>query len=411
MSELAQLLGYGAGRRPCCALLVIDIDNFKVVNESLGHAVGDKHLKRVGQVLRAVTGETALVARIGSDEFVVVLPDAAEPRAVEVAEKVRMGLHGGTPDTSIHVSVGVAALDGASAVTAEAALACADIAVYEAKTAGGDQIVVYRPTTTSALSWARRIRAAITSGRFVLHEQPILDLRSGAVWCHELLIRMLDDAGQLILPGDFIPEAERFGLIGEIDRWVTGHALERAKSGRCVTINISAQSLTDRAIVTAVQEAVSSGLDPRNVIFEITETAPVLNTVEAVRLAEALAELGCDLALDDFGTGFGSLTNLKHFPARFLKIDASFVRDARVDETDCEIVRLICETAHALGKETIAEGVEGKETLRLLRRHGVDHVQGFFIGQPEPIGATAPPECRARTLKSSRDSDTSTRNA
>jgi EAL domain-containing protein (putative c-di-GMP-specific phosphodiesterase class I) len=220
--------------------------------------------------------------------------------------------------------------------------------------------------------------------RLVLYEQPILNLRTDEVWCHELLIRMLDPRGRLVPPTEFIPMAERLGLIGEIDRWVTGEALKRAQTGRRVTINISAQSLTDRSILSAVRDAVDTGMDPRNVIFEITETAPVPDVAEAVRVLTSLAEVGCDLALDDFGAGYGSLTNLRHFPARFLKIDASFVRNVLSDTTDRLIVQMVCGIARALGKETIAEGVEDDDTLTLLRALGVDHAQGFLIGRPGP---------------------------
>jgi EAL domain-containing protein (putative c-di-GMP-specific phosphodiesterase class I) len=210
---------------------------------------------------------------------------------------------------------------------------------------------------------------------------------------------MLDDSGQLIPPANFIPVAERFGLIGEIDRWVIREGLKLAQRGRRVTINLSAQSLSDRSIVDAVLDAVSVGLDPRNVIFELTETAAVTHAKEAGELTRTLAQIGCDLALDDFGTGFGSFTSLKQFPARFLKIDAEFVRDMRFDENDREVVRLICGVARVLGKQTIAEGVEDGETLEILRNQGVDHAQGYFIGRPAPIGSSQ--EAAARWSASS----------
>jgi EAL domain-containing protein (putative c-di-GMP-specific phosphodiesterase class I) len=255
--------------------------------------------------------------------------------------------------------------------------------------------VTYGHQASGILTRVQRIRGALAAERFVLHAQPILDLRRGEVACHELLIRMLSDDGGLIPPAAFIPPAERFGLIGEIDRWVTGQALRLAAHGRRVTINLSAKSLADPGIVAAVRDEVNNGLDPRNVIFEITETAAVANTADASELARTLTGIGCELALDDFGTGFGSFSYLKHFPARYLKIDADFVRQARNDATDQAIIRSICGVARALGKETIAEGVEDSETLEILRRQGVDYAQGFFIGRPVPFGGPhrLPPTC------------------
>lgn len=388
ISELEGRLCQGMRGRCSGAVLLFDIDNFKVVNDTFGHAIGDEQLKSVGQALRERVRETDAVARFGSDEFAVVLADVTEAQALSVAAEIRALLYEPGIGPPIRVSIGVSMFDAPAELTAEALLVSADLALYDAKRVGGDRTVVYGPQTSGVLTWVQQIRGALANRRFVLHAQPILDLRSGEVACHELLIRMQSDDGRMIPPAAFIPPAERFGLICEIDRWVTGQALMLAADGRRVTINLSANSLTDQTIVGAVRDAVKNGLDPRNIIFEITETAAITNTADACRLARTLAGIGCELALDDFGTGFASFTYLKHFPARYLKIDTDFVRHARNDTTDQAIIRSICGVARALGKETIAEGVEDLETLEVLRRQGVDYAQGFFIGRPKPIAPT-----------------------
>ena len=195
---------------------------------------------------------------------------------------------------------------------------------------------------------------------------------------------MLSDTGEIIPPADFLPIAERFSLVGEIDRWVIGEALALALH-QPLTVNLSGRSLGDQRILTAVEEAIAKGLEPSNLIFEITETAVMSDFNIALTFVSALNELGCDLALDDFGTGFGSFTYLKHLPARYLKIDMEFIRDINTDPTDKEIVRSIVGIAHTLGKETIAEGVENADVLQTLRELRVDHAQGFHLGPPQPL--------------------------
>jgi diguanylate cyclase (GGDEF)-like protein/PAS domain S-box-containing protein len=385
ISELDDRLRHGVRLTPSGAVLLLDIDNFKVVNDTFGHAIGDRQLQSVAHVLSERVREMDVVARVGSDEFVIVLAGVTEAEARLVATEIQNVLCEPALGAPIRVSVGMSMFEEPGELTAEALLVSADIALYEAKTAGGGQVAVYRSHASGALAWAQRIRTALTNERLVLYGQPIVDLRTNAVARHELLVRMLSDDGEVIPAAAFVPPAERFGLIGEIDRWVVAHALELAAHGLPVAVNLSAQSLTDLAIVASVGNEVSNGLDPRNVVFEITETAAIANTAEASLLARELAAIGCELALDDFGTGFGSFTYLKHFPARYLKIDADFVRHACQDLTDQAIIGAICGVARALGKETIAEGVEDGETLEVLRQQGVDYAQGFFIGRPKPL--------------------------
>ena len=279
--------------------------------------------------------------------------------------------------------------------TADDVLVAADIAMYQAKEAGGDQASVYKGPFGDVIRGVRAIHEALARRRFVLHAQPIVDLRSNQIAFRELLIRMRSDSGENIAPGEFLPIAERFSLITEIDRWVINEAIQVARD-QPVAVNLSARSIGDPRILTAVRESIAAGLDPPNLTFEITETAAMTDFGGALGFVSALGKLGCHLALDDFGTGFGSFTYLKHLPARYLKIDMEFVRDINTDPSDKEIVRSIVGIAHTLGKEAIAEGVESPDVLQTLRELGVDYAQGFYIGRPEPLATPDPSQIPAR---------------
>jgi diguanylate cyclase (GGDEF)-like protein/PAS domain S-box-containing protein len=387
IEELDRQLRYAARSGRSGAVLVIDLDHLKIVNDTYGHATGDATLKAVAEVLLSRARETDAVARLGGDEFAVILPEATEHEAVIVASDVRALLseqHIGPPITT---SVGIVLFTGNDDPTADEVLVCADTALYEAKEHGGDQATLYTGQASGALAWVQRIRTSLIEDRFVLYGQPILDLRTGQVTHHELLIRMLSEVGEIIPAAQFIQTAERFGLIHEIDRWVTTAGLRLARHGRSVTINLSGQSIGQQPIIAAVDAAISGGLNPANVTFEITETAALSNITAARPFVDTLTGLGCSVALDDFGTGFGSFSYLKYIPARYLKIDIEFVRELAKSETDREVIVAIVGLAHRLNKLTIAEGVEDAETLSVLRSLGVDQAQGFHIGRPERISS------------------------
>ena len=234
--------------------------------------------------------------------------------------------------------------------------------------------------------WLARIRAALDEDRLLLHRQPIIDLTSGETVQHELLLRMRGPDGSLILPAEFLPVAERYGLMSEIDRWVIGQAVEMAGAGEATEFNLSGSSIGDpdvlRELATAIEE---SGVDPSLLVVEVTETA-LVDQLEAGRVfAERVTALGCKLALDDFGTGFASLTYLKHIPAHYLKIDIEFVRDLTHSPTDEHLVEGIIAFARAFDQTTIAEGVEDEATLVRLRDLGADQAQGYLLGRPAPF--------------------------
>jgi diguanylate cyclase (GGDEF)-like protein len=367
------------------ALLMLDLDDFKVFNDTRGHAAGDRALTTLGQAILDRVRAADVVGRLGGDEFAVVLPEADEQQALAVADDIRAGVAARDLDPAIRITVGLVQFDEHWDVAAEDALVAADIALYEAKEKGKDRVQVYHGAASAAFTWVQRIRTALAEERFVLYAQPMFDLHSDEITHSELLIRMISDDGELIAPGAFLPFAERFGLINQIDRWVVREGLVFALAGERVSINLSAHSIGDASILDALRAAISAGVDSRDVIFEITESAALRNMEEARVFTEALVALGCQVALDDFGTGFGSFTYLKHLPARYLKIDMEFVRDMIFNDTDRQVVDSITKIAHSLGMQTIAEGVEDAVTLQALRDYGVDRAQGFFIGRPQRI--------------------------
>lgn len=240
------------------------------------------------------------------------------------------------------------------------------------------------------LDWVRRIQDALDEERFVLHAQPIIDLDSGDVIQHELLIRMLDRDGNLIAPGAFLPTAERYGQIRDIDRWVIDQAARLAATGRAVELNVSATSIGDPGLLTDIRRSITEhGADPTAMVFEITETAVAGDETAARHFARGLRELGCRLALDDFGTGYGGFIYLKQFPVDYLKIDIEFVRDLVHSAASRHVVSAVVSLASGFDLETVAEGVEDAETLELLQRLGVRHCQGYHLGHPAPIDADA----------------------
>jgi PAS domain S-box-containing protein len=238
------------------------------------------------------------------------------------------------------------------------------------------------------LSWVARIQDALEQDQFVLYAQPIIDLRSGETVQRELLLRMSGSDGEIVAPGFFLPVAEKYGLIDDIDRWVIAHAIEIAGGGTSVQVNLSARSVGDPAVLEHIERCLAqTGADPGNLVFEITETALIAGDVNAKGFADRLRALGCGLALDDFGTGYGGLTYLKQMPIDFLKIDIEFVRDIRTNPASRHVIEAVVALARAFDLQTVGEGVEDSETLELLRELDVDFAQGYHIARPAPLDA------------------------
>jgi diguanylate cyclase (GGDEF)-like protein/PAS domain S-box-containing protein len=389
VEELSGQLSYAQRYARPGVLLLLDLDDFKLVNDSFGHPVGDRVLCDVAEILTASVRETDVVARIGGDEFAVLLREASEAEGGDVAAGLAEAIKA-KADPGVGASIGLASFDGGHERTADELLISADVALYEAKDDGGGRGVVHAGQTGQMLTWVKRIRIAIEEGRLTVYAQPIIDVRTGRVVREELLVRMLDAHGDVIPPAAFLPTAERFGLIEEIDLVVLEHGIELARQGRAVAINVSARTLGDARYVPILEAALSEGLEPSRFNFELTETAAVTNLADLQRFAARLCELGCSLALDDFGTGFSPLLYLKQIHAQYLKIDTEFIRELSDSPTDQRVVQAIVSIGRSFGQQTVAEGVEDEATLRLVRELGVDFAQGFHIGRPAPTEPTGP---------------------
>ncbi|MDQ3435188.1 MAG: EAL domain-containing protein [Actinomycetota bacterium] len=386
------------------AVLALDLDHFKYINDSLGHSLGDELIARVSGLISERVRETDLVARLGGDEFAVILLEADEQQAVEVADQLLSAIRSGASVTGPHghvgttASIGIAPFSGdIEDLTEEDLLAEADIAMYDAKESGRDRCCVYSTSGREArmaarMNWVERIRGALAEDRFVLHGQRIESLAGDSRHREELLLRMVGDDGDLIPPAAFLGVAERFDLIQEIDRWVVRQAIgllarmQAAGDHVVLEVNLSAKSITDPDLPAIIKGLLEQHeVDPSRLVFEMTETAAIVNIERAKRFASFLHELGCEFALDDFGAGFASFYYLKHFTFDYLKIDGEFIEDLTASSTNRLLVRALVDIAHGLGKRTIAEFVEDEATLQLLKELGVDYVQGFHVARPAPI--------------------------
>jgi diguanylate cyclase (GGDEF)-like protein/PAS domain S-box-containing protein len=395
--HVAEVARYG----PRGALLVLDLDHFKYVNDALGHHAGDELIVSVAAILRTRLRETDTLARLGGDEFAVLLAHGDQAGAEHLAQALVRAVReeaavvSGERPRRVTTSVGIAPFTSAG-LSGEELLIDADLAMYQAKESGRDRYAVVSPDVDRAqrlhgrVSWIDRVRAALDDDLFVLYAQPIRDLRSGTVTQHELLLRMLDEDGELILPGTFLPLAERVGLAPQIDRWVAARAIELLASDPgghvALEVNLFGPSMNDTALLRVIEAELERGnVDPRRLIFEITETAAVANIPLARRFAEHLTKLGCRFALDDFGSGFGSFYYLKHLPFDYLKIDGEFVSGCLDNRTDQLVIEAVVRIAGGLGKETVAEFVSDARLERFVREQGVDHAQGFHVGRPVPV--------------------------
>lgn len=373
------------------ALLLLDIDSFHLVNDSLGHEAGDRLLETVAATLRDESRVEDLVARICADEFAVLLQRATPGQAMATAERlIALVRERGRP--AVGASVGIATFGGTGEdASAEGLMIAADIALCEAKDQGGGRAVDGDSGPNLKLTWADRIREAIDQERIVVYAQPIFDLRRECVAREELLVRMLDEDDDVIPPSSFLPTAERLGLIAEIDRLVLAKAIELAGRSQPIAVNVSGASLCDPRLIEDVRGAIAEGLNPAWLDFEITETAAISNMDNARAFAETVTGMGCGLGLDDFGTGFSSFSYLKELPIQHLKIDLEFIRELPSSPTDQRLVQALVQFAKAFGQETVAEGIENAETLALVRAFDVDYAQGFHIGEPALVddGRTA----------------------
>jgi len=403
-SRLERALKSAKAHESSYALCHLDIDQFKIINDSCGHSAGDALLGQVGALLKSKIRWRDTLSRLGGDEFGILLESCSIDEAMRTAEMLRESVRNfrfSWEDRAFRLgaSVGVVPITADNEDVASV-LSAADSACTAAKEAGRNRVHSFAENDMELMrrrremQWAARINMALEEGRFELHRMAIQPLQHADPGAHyELLLRMRDEAGRIITPNDFIAAAERYGITPAIDRWVIENAFrwlvseadERKKLALC-SINLSGQSLgDDKFLPFVIDQFHRSGLDGSKICFEITETAAVASFSQANRFIQALKELGCKFALDDFGTGLSSFGYLKHFPVDFLKIDGSFVREILRDPIDREMVRSINEIGHLTGKQTIAEFAENAEIIQMLTSLGVDFAQGYGVALPQRV--------------------------
>ena len=403
-NRLERALRSAKARETSYALCYLDLDQFKIVNDSCGHSAGDALLGQLGALLKSKIRWRDTLARLGGDEFGILLESCSLDEAMQTAEALRLAISEYKfmwDDRSFRlgVSIGVVPISAENEDVA-ALLSAADSACAAAKEAGRNRIHSFQENDIELMrrrremQWAARINNALEENRFELFRQTIMPLQVEEDGAHyEILLRMRDENGGIISPGLFIEAAERYSITPRIDRWIIRSAFrwlvseadERERLILC-SINLSGQSLGDEKFLPfVVDQFKMSGLDATKICFEITETAAIASYSQANRFINALKELGCKFALDDFGTGLSSFGYLKHFPVDFLKIDGSFVKEILHDPIDREMVRSINEIGHLTGKQTIAEFAENEEIITMLRGMGVDYAQGYGVSEPKRV--------------------------
>jgi len=396
----------GDGQHVLCYL---DLDRFKVVNDTSGHLAGDSMLREVAKVLRDAVRDSDTVGRLGGDEFGMLLMGCPLEKARQIADDVCRAVSDyrfvwKDKIFNIGVSIGLVEISRESGALEEL-LAAADSACYVAKKQGSGRVVVYSARDealarhTGEIQWLQRLQNALKENRFQLYHQPIVPAygHNGGGPAMEVLVRLQDEAGHEIPPSEFVKAAERYRLMGLVDRWVVqttlaalGRGAIPVPSTRSVAINISGQTLSDVQFLEFVVECLdSTGVNPAQVCFEITESAVVANLDHARRFVGVLHGMGCQFALDDFGSGVGSFSNLKNLPMDYLKIDGSFMRNLDRDSVNQAMVTAMIKLARTLNFKVIAEQIEDVATLDTARRMGVDFVQGFAVGRPQLLSLAA----------------------
>jgi diguanylate cyclase (GGDEF)-like protein/PAS domain S-box-containing protein len=389
------------------AVMYLDLDQFKVVNDTCGHAAGDQLMRQVSALLQRRLREGDTLARLGGDEFGVLLENCSSENALRIADELRQTVtdfHFAWENRSFNIGVSIGVVnveDGLFTITD--VLSAADAACYMAKEKGRNRVQVYHREDSELtmrhgeMEWVARLQKALEEDRFVLYSQDIVSVSGQGKGHHcELLIRMLDEKGEIVPPMAFIPAAERYGLMPSIDRWVIRNALaiiareqanRRGDSGDVYAINLSGGSIGDDRFPEFVREQFARfGVPHQTICFEITETAAIARLDKAAHFIQELRALGCRFSLDDFGAGMSSFAYLKHLPVDYLKIDGGFVKDMADDPIDRAMVEAINSVGHVMGKRTIAEFVDSDRVLALLRDIGVDYAQGYGVARPQPFG-------------------------
>jgi diguanylate cyclase (GGDEF)-like protein/PAS domain S-box-containing protein len=383
------------------ALLYVDLDQFKVVNDTCGHQAGDRLMRDVTSLLRARVRTQDTIARLGGDEFGILIEGTTVAQAGRIADTIRQAIHNyrfiwGGSTLNVGASIGVVQINRDTDSVASV-LSAADIACYAAKEGGRNRVQVYDGDGAVGrhreLHWAARLTRAVEENRLELLYQPIVPIsNAGPMAFYELTVQLRDDDGRLVPAGEFIPAAERYNVMPAIDRWVILRALERLRNAPMgpaaspvLAVNLSGNSLSDQSFLEFVVEHAGAPDVARRLCFEITETAAVTNWSNALYFMKELQQRGCRFALDDFGSGLSSFMYLRTLPVDFLKIDGQFVAQVASNPVDRTMVEAICKIGRSLGISTVAECVESETVLAELKRIGVDFVQGYYLAQPRPI--------------------------
>ena len=401
-ARLEQLLDSAQNQQTQHALCYIDLDQFKVVNDVCGHSAGDELLRQLAEILQSQIRDADILARLGGDEFGVLLSHCSLDQATRIAENLRSALHAfrflhDERSFEVGASIGVIEITHESR-SIEELMSAADIACYAAKDNGRNRIHVYQPSSAELeerrgeMNWLSEVRAALDEDRFKLLFQPIVPVTGETSHArYELLLRM-QRGDTCILPMAFIPAAERYKLMPEIDRWVVGKTISllreypRFSDNATVLVNLSGQSLCDNAFVEYLEQQLDSGNFRKNSIcFEVAERAVIANLRGISSAIKRLSQHGCRFALDDFGGGLNSMGNLQELGMDYVKLDGNLVKNMVNNQIDAAMVRAINEIAHAMGLSTIAEMVESEAVVEAIRNLGVDYCQGHVIAVPQPV--------------------------
>jgi len=382
-----------------CALLFLDIDNFKIINNAFGHAAGDEFLQTLVDVLKNNLPASSELFRFSGDEFAVILEGKNLEEVKNIAEKLRQAVGESELCISLYnscfnltISIGIVMVE--EHFTVHKLLARANNALHMAKESGRNRVIVVPGNEDITYRWAETnqligvIKDALRYDKFELHFQPVMQIIEEKVVHYETLLRLRGDNGVLMPPNRFIPVAEQFGLMPQVDYWVVRSSLDilKANSELRLFINLSGISLSDEILLKKIiNSIIESGIDPSRLGFEITETAAVNDLKLTEQWIDKIRSLGCSFALDDFGKGFSSFYYLSRLPIEYLKIDGSFIRQLDQDPVYYALVQAMNNVAHALGKKTIAEFVENKGILTLLQELKIDYGQGFHFGKPLPL--------------------------
>lgn len=386
-------------------LCYLDLDRFKAVNDTSGHMAGDAMLREVAALVKDAVRDSDTVARIGGDEFAILLSGCPLEKAIQISQDVASVIREFRfvwKDKIFQVGVSIGLVEiGRECTSPEEVLAAADSACYVAKNQAAGQVHIYSAVDEVAarqrgeIQWLQRLQRALREGRFLLYTQQILASPPGSQRgpALEILVRLIGDDGAIIAPGEFLKAAERYRLMPMVDRWVVQTALAalgrgglRIPPGRSLAINISGQTLGDNGFLEFVVECLdSTGVLPHQVCFEVTEASVVANLDHAHRFIGVLHGMGCGFALDDFGSGLGSFTNLKTLPMDYLKIDGAYMHNLSRDTVNQAMVGAMIKLARTLNFAVIAEQVEDQATLSTAQRMGVDYVQGYAVSRPEPM--------------------------